>query len=111
MHEVHPIAQQEVQEGRIIRYLRDDIAVEMGIDAADAMPFHLTMWPGRGYQWAVRIPKRLKESYTTIGFIILPSYGAHPESRLDVYDSITKPLLPVSAHDTGHYPPFSQEKG
>eukprot|EP00966_Prymnesium_polylepis_P321050 7377368-Prymnesium_polylepis.1 len=82
----------------------------MGIDAADAMPFHLTMWPGRGYQWAVRIPKRLKESYTTIGFIILPRYGAHPESRLDVYDFITKPYLPASAHDTGHYPPLSQER-
>eukprot|EP00966_Prymnesium_polylepis_P144034 3325521-Prymnesium_polylepis.1 len=69
------------------------------------------MWPGRGYQWAVRIPKRLKESYTTIGFIILPiSYGAHPESRLDVYDFITKPFLPASAHDTGHCPPFSQER-
>eukprot|EP00966_Prymnesium_polylepis_P159855 3694819-Prymnesium_polylepis.1 len=75
------------------------------------MPFHLTMWPGRGYQGSA-------DTQTTQGIVhnnrihhgILPRYGAHPESRLDVYDFITKPYLPASAHDTGHYPPFSQER-
>jgi hypothetical protein len=109
LHEVHQTAPLEVQEGRIVRWLREDTAARVGIDAADAMRFHLTEWPGNGYQWAVRVSKQLKESYTHKGFIILPSYAAHPASRLDVYDFVTKPFLPASAHDTGHYPPLSQE--
>ena len=48
--------------------------------------------------------------YTVIGFIILPAYHAYPETRLDVYDFITKPVLPVSDHVTGHYP-LSRRKG
>jgi hypothetical protein len=56
MQEVSPVVQQDVQEERIKRYLRHDIAIEMGIDAADAMYYQgleegireLTMWPGRG---------------------------------------------------------------
>ena len=110
IQEVSPVIQQDVQEGRIKRYLRHDIAIEMGIDAADAMYYQLTMWPGRGYQWAVKIPTRLREAYTAIGFIILPKFHIYPETRLDVYDFITKPISPVSAHITGHYPPFSQER-
>ena len=58
----------------IKRYLRHAIAIEMGIEAADAMYYQvleegireLTMWPGRGYQWAVRIPTRLREAYTVM---------------------------------------------
>ena len=64
MQEVSPVVQQDVQERRIKRYLRHDIAIEMGNEAADAMYYQVTMWPGRGYQWAVRIPTRLREAYT-----------------------------------------------
>eukprot|EP00966_Prymnesium_polylepis_P305658 7063219-Prymnesium_polylepis.1 len=37
MKEVSPVVQQNVQERRIKRYLRHDIAIEMGNEAADAM--------------------------------------------------------------------------
>eukprot|EP00966_Prymnesium_polylepis_P220228 5094886-Prymnesium_polylepis.1 len=47
MQEVSPVAQQDVQERRIKRYLRHDIAIEMGNEAADAMYY---LFFGRGYQ-------------------------------------------------------------
>ena len=110
MQEVSPVVQHEVQERRIRRYLWHDIAIEMGDEAAVAMHYQVSMWTGGAYQWAVKIPARLREAYTVVGFIILPAYHTYPATRLDVYDFVTKPLLPVSDHVTGHYPPFSQER-
>eukprot|EP00966_Prymnesium_polylepis_P240787 5568398-Prymnesium_polylepis.1 len=73
------------------------------------MHYQVTMWTGGAYQMG---PTRLREAYTVVGFIILPAYHTHtyPETRLDVYDFVTKPMLSVSGHVTGHYPPFSQER-
>jgi hypothetical protein len=109
LQDVHQITPLDIQEGRITRWLKEDIATRVGVDAADAMSLRLIEWPGDRYQWSVRdsaqTAQRILHKQRVCNIAII--CNTPPASRLDVFDFITEPMLPASGHETGNYPPFS----